>query len=199
MRYTAHVNPNPAVPVDKSALRRAMRALRGGLAASAPDACAQAAEHLPLERLPPYSVVAAYRPVGGELDPYFVADRLIARGSILALPVVERRDAPLVFRAWTPGEAMVPDALGVPAPPPTAQVLEPDLIIAPLLAFDRRGGRLGQGGGYYDRTLEALRGSRRLFVLGLAHAGQEVEAVPMDPNDQRLDAILTDLGYIEVG
>ena len=74
----------------------------------------------------------------------------------------------------------------------------PDLIIAPLLAFDRTGGRLGQGGGHYDRTIEALRARGSLFVIGLAYAGQEIDAVPREPHDQPLDAILTELGYIEV-
>ncbi|MFZ3007447.1 MAG: 5-formyltetrahydrofolate cyclo-ligase, partial [Phenylobacterium sp.] len=71
-------------------------------------------------------------------------------------------------------------------------------VIAPLLAFDRKGGRLGQGGGHYDRTLESLRSSRPVFVLGLAYAGQEVEPMDLDPHDQRLDAILTETGYREV-
>ncbi len=71
------------------------------------------------------------------------------------------------------------------------------MVIAPLLAFDRGGGRLGQGGGHYDRTLEALRVQGRVFVVGLAYAGQEVAEVPSEPHDQKLDAILTETGYIE--
>jgi 5-formyltetrahydrofolate cyclo-ligase len=74
----------------------------------------------------------------------------------------------------------------------------PNLIIAPLLGFDRRGGRLGQGAGHYDRTLADLRKDRPVFVLGLAYAGQEVEAVPIDAHDQRLDAILTETAFMEV-
>ena len=74
----------------------------------------------------------------------------------------------------------------------------PDLVIAPVPAFDRRGGRVGQGGGHYDRTLEALRAGKKVFVLGLAYSGQEIEAAPMESHDQKLDAILTETGYIEV-
>jgi 5-formyltetrahydrofolate cyclo-ligase len=73
------------------------------------------------------------------------------------------------------------------------------LLLTPVVAFDRAGGRLGQGGGHYDRTLANLRRQRPVFVLGVAFAGQEVEAVPMGRHDQRLDAIVTETAYIEVG
>ena len=114
----------------------------------------------------------------------------------MALPVTLDRETPLVFRLLT--QEAEPDAFGIPAPPPTAPEVMPDLVIAPLLAFDRRGGRLGQGGGHYDRTLANLRAAKAVFVLGLGYAGQEVERVPMGPLDQRLDAILTEIGYSEV-
>jgi len=93
---------------------------------------------------------------------------------------------------------LVPDAFGIPAPPPVAEEVLPNLVITPLLAFDRKGGRLGQGAGHYDRTLKNLKAQRAVFVLGLAYAGQELKAVPMAAHDQRLDAILTETAYIEV-
>ena len=80
-----------------------------------------------------------------------------------------------------------------------APLVSPNLMITPVLAFDRNGGRLGQGGGHYDRTLANLRKVRPVFVLGLAFAGQEIEHVPMGQHDQRLDAIITETAYIEVG
>ena len=89
----------------------------------------------------------------------------------------------------------VPDAFGVPSPPPEAPEATPRLVICPLLAFDRAGGRLGQGGGHYDRTLAVLRAQGPVFVLGRAYAGQEVAALDLEPHDQRLDAILTETGY----
>ena len=92
-------------------------------------------------------------------------------------------------------QPLQPDAARVPSPTAAAPALIPDLIIAPLLAFDRAGFRLGQGGGYYDRTLQALRAAGPVFVVGLAYAGQEVEAAPRDDHDQPLDAILTETGY----
>lgn len=187
------------IAADKASLRARLRALRRRLSAEQPEAARQAAEHLPLERLPAFAVIGGHHPLGGELDPGPLIRRLMRTGAMLALPVVVQRDAPLAFRAWSPDDHLAPDAIGVPSPSPSAPELEPDLIIAPLLAFDRKGGRLGQGGGFYDRTIAALRAKRPVFVLGLAFAGQEVEAIPMEPNDQRLDAILTETGYAEVG
>jgi 5-formyltetrahydrofolate cyclo-ligase len=183
---------------SKTDLRARMRTLRKALAIAAPTAAERAAALLPLERLPAFAAFSGYHAVGSELDPSPLIRRLAATGAMLALPVALAPGEALAFRAWDPRDRLVPDAVGVPAPPPSAPGLHPDLVITPLLAFDRKGGRLGQGGGYYDRTLETLRGGRRVFVLGLAYAGQEIEAMDLDDHDQRLDAILTETGYIEV-
>jgi 5-formyltetrahydrofolate cyclo-ligase len=180
----------------KFALRRAQRALRRRLAAEAPDAAEAAAAQLDLAALPPFAVFAGYHALGSEIDPAPLIRRLQATGAALALPVCEGPDRPLLFRRWDPREPLVPDALGVPSPPPSSPVVQPDLVIAPVLAFDRRGGRLGQGGGHYDRTLAALRAVKPVFVLGLAYAGQELAEVPAEAHDQRLDGVLTDGGYI---
>jgi len=188
------------VPSDltKSKLRAALRRKRRALADASPDAARRAAERLPLARLPAFACFSAYHALGGELDPSPLVRRLALTGAFFALPVAEAADAPLVFRAWDSRDVPAPDLFGVPAPPPSAPVLHPDLIVCPLLAFDRMGGRLGQGGGHYDRTIAGLRAVKPVFVLGLAYAGQEVAALPMEPHDQRLDAILTENGYIEV-
>ncbi|WP_340647210.1 5-formyltetrahydrofolate cyclo-ligase [Phenylobacterium sp.] len=185
-------------PTSKADQRARLRVLRKALALAAPDAAERAAALLPLDRLPAFTAFAGYHALGSELDPGPLIRRLAATGASLALPVALARDAPLVFRAWDPRDRLVPDAVGVPAPPPSAAGLHPDLVIAPLLGFDRRGGRLGQGGGHYDRTLETLRAARSVFVLGLAYAGQEVEAMTLDAHDQRLDAILTETGYTDL-
>ena len=172
-----------------------MRARRRELARAFPDAAQRAAEHLPLEALPAFACFSGYHALGDELDPSPLIRRLAATGAMFALPVADLADAPLTFRAWDSRDTPVPDRFGVPAPPPTASILHPDLIVCPLLAFDRAGGRLGQGGGHYDRTIEALRAIKPVFVLGLAYAGQEVEAIAAEAHDQRLDAILTENGY----
>lgn len=180
----------------KTALRLALRDRRRVLAAATPDAAEQAAALAPLEMLGA-SVVAGYRAQGGEIDPWPLMQRLARAGALLALPVALDREQPLRFRRWTPGDALAPDAFKIASPLDSAGEVEPDFIIAPLLAFDRKGGRIGQGGGHYDRTLAALRARRPVFMLGLAYAGQEVAEIPIEPHDQRLDAILTEKAYIE--
>lgn len=188
-------------PLDKTALRVRMRALRRRLAEEAPDAAERAARRLPLSRFSRFRVVASYRPQGGELDPHPALQAILGFNPGFAtpvLPVALDRTSPLRFRHWNLQDKLVPDAFGIPAPPKSAPELAPNLVITPLLAFDRKGGRLGQGAGHYDRTLEKLRKDRPVFMLGLAYAGQEVDELPQDRHDQRLDAILTETGYIEV-
>ena len=182
----------------KTMMRVEMRARRRALAAKAPEAGRRAAAELPIEKLPTFTVVSGYRPQGAELDPGPLMRRLQGEGAKLCLPVAVSREAPLVFRAYDPAAPLVPDAFGIPSPGPDAEELTPDLVIAPTMAFDRTGARLGQGAGHYDRTLENLRKGGRVFVLGLAFAEQEVARIPAEPHDQRLDAILTETGYIEV-
>ena len=141
---------------------------------------------------------ALYGAQGSEMDTAPLARALMARGLELVLPVVVRRDAPLVFRRWSPGDPLELDQAGCPAPLDLAGEITPDLIIVPLLAFDSSGGRLGQGGGYYDRTLEALRAEGRIpriAVVGLAYAAQQMDNLPMDAHDQPLDGVLTEAGY----
>jgi 5-formyltetrahydrofolate cyclo-ligase len=188
-------------PLDKTALRMRMRALRRLLAEEAPDAAERAARRLPLSRFSRFRIVAAYRPQGSELDPLPVLEAILGFDPGFAtpvLPVALDKTSPLSFRHWNPQDRLVPDAFGIPAPPPSAPQLVPNLVITPLLAFDRKGGRLGQGAGHYDRTLANLRKARPVFMLGLAFAGQELDAIPQERHDQRLDAILTETEYIEV-
>ncbi|HLZ83515.1 MAG TPA: 5-formyltetrahydrofolate cyclo-ligase [Caulobacteraceae bacterium] len=184
---------------DKAALRRRLRALRRGLARDGQQASERAAALAPLHLWPAAPVVAGYLAMRDEIDPGPLLRRLSATGARIVLPAVAAWDAPLVFRAAGEPDGLVTDLLGLPAPPPSSPALVPTLVIAPLLAFDRTGGRLGQGGGYYDRTLRDLRLHGAVTVVGLAFAGQEVERTPMGPCDERLDGVLTERGYIEVG
>ncbi len=98
----------------------------------------------------------------------------------------------MIFRRWFPGEPLEPDAAGCPAPLPLAEIVDPELIVTPLLAFDDYGGRLGQGGGYYDRTFAARPGAIR---VGFGFAGQRVARLPMESHDIPLHGVLTEVGY----
>lgn len=175
---------------DKHELRAAMRANRKRLAGLDPQAPLRAAEHA--ADLPSGSIVAVYRAIGSEIDAEALSIALARLGRQLCLPVVVERDAPMIFRRWCPGEPLELDAAGVPAPFPLAEAVEPELILTPLLAFDAKGGRLGQGGGYYDRTFAALPDACR---IGFAYAGQEVERLPLEPHDICLHGVLTETGY----
>ena len=167
-----------------------MRAIRRRLARESKGAGERLAARA--EALPAVQTVALYLPMGSEIDTGPLALRLIGMGRSLCLPVVVEAGTSLVFRQWRPGDPLVPDFQGIAAPLETAPEAMPDLILVPLLAYDIFGGRLGQGGGYYDRTFAALPGARR---IGVAYAGQAVERVPMEPHDIALHGVLTETGY----
>lgn len=162
------------------------------LAQADPSAAARAADHA--GALPNAEIVALYRAMGSELDTEALAVALAGQGRRLCLPVVIQRDAPMAFRVWSPGEPLELDAAGCPAPLPLAGATTPDLILTPLLAFDEEGGRLGQGGGYYDRTFAERPDALR---IGFAYAGQRVARLALEPHDIRLHGVLTEAGYQE--
>ncbi|HEX8471070.1 MAG TPA: 5-formyltetrahydrofolate cyclo-ligase [Brevundimonas sp.] len=176
--------------LDKPALRASMRALRKRLADADPLAAERAAEHI--QHLPPGELVALYRAIGSELDTDAIARALIASGRTLCLPVVLERDAAMIFRLWSPGDPLEIDVAGCPAPFPLAATVIPDLILTPLLAFDDLGARLGQGGGFYDRTFAVMPDTVR---IGFAYEGQRLDSIPMQAHDQRLHGVLTEVGY----
>lgn len=188
-------------PLDKKALRKSMRTLRRQLLDETPEASRRAALRLPVSRFSRFSVIGAYCAQGTELDPGPILRAILELNpkAQAALPVAAEKNAPLIFRLWRPDDPLKPDAYGIPSPLASAPQVLPNLMLTPVLAFDRKGGRLGQGGGHYDRTLASLRRQRPVFVLGVAFAGQEIEQVPMGPHDQRLEAIVTETAYIEVG
>ena len=143
-------------------------------------------------------VASAYRRIRSELDPEPLMLALVAAGCRLCVPVIEGRGLPLRFREWAPGAPMQPGPFGAQVPA-SGDWLEPDLLIVPLLAFDREGRRLGYGGGFFDRTLARLRAAgpvRPVRAVGFGYAAQEVDEVPADATDQPLDAIVTEAGVI---
>ena len=146
------------------------------------------------------AVLAGYMPMRTEIDPLpaMAAHLAAGRGGRVCVPVITGQGQPLRFREWHPDAAMAPGAFGAPVPV-AGDWLVPSVLIVPLLAFDWRGYRLGHGGGFYDRTLEALRARGPLIAVGFAFAAQEVEELPVEPTDQPLDLIVTECGVIRPG
>lgn len=179
----------------KAELRHAALTARAAVHATArPGAAGKLSEWLAGWRGAP---VAGYLPIRSEIDPRPAMAEASARGPV-AVPVIASEAAPLRFALWEPEMALVPGPFGT-LRPETPEFITPEIIIVPLVAFDRRGGRLGYGGGFYDRTLEALRASGPVHAAGFAYAAQEVEAVPLEPTDQPLDLIITERDVLEVG
>lgn len=152
-------------------------------------------DHTPL---PENAIVSLYHPMKDELDTRPLAQALLDRGFRIALPVTPKKRGPLTFRAFRDGDPLEADRYGVMTPANEAPEIRPMIIVTPLLAFTRDGGRLGYGGGYYDRTLEALRAETDILAVGFAFAAQEVDNLPMSKSDQRLDWIVTEREAIEV-
>lgn len=132
--------------------------------------------------------LAGYMPMRTEID---CLPAMEAHDGPVAVPVILAPGEALRFRRWTPQARMVPGDFGALIPE-AGDWIEPRVLIVPLLAFDRRGYRLGYGGGFYDRTLEGLRARGPVTAIGFAFAAQEVAAVPTEATDQRLDLIITE-------
>jgi len=182
----------------KAVLRRAATARRDALppAERMAAALAIAEQGLPVE-VTPGIVVSGFSPLKSEISPLPLLRRLADAGASLALPAVAGRGQPLIMRAWSFGAPLVSGVWGIREPPADALELFPDILIVPLLAFDRRGHRIGYGAGYYDMTISDLRAMKPVLAIGLAFAAQEIAAVPATPRDARLDLVLTERGAID--
>lgn len=148
-----------------------------------------------LKELPhPGAIVAGYVPIGSEIDPRPLMSELVLLGWQTAFPRTPPRQqaGTLAFHQCPVGGPFQPSPWRVPQPGPDTPIVRPDLILVPLLGFDRSGGRVGQGQGHYDRCLQALRPEAPLVAVGLAFAIQEVTALPLEPHDQSLDWIVTE-------
>jgi 5-formyltetrahydrofolate cyclo-ligase len=183
---------------QKAVLRRAATAGRDALP---PDermaaALAVAEQGLPVEVIPGI-IVSGFSPLKSEISPLPLLRRLSDAGASLALPVVAGRGKPLIMRAWSFGAPLVSGVWGIREPPADAPELFPDILIVPLLAFDRSGHRIGYGAGYYDMTISRLRAMKPVMAIGIAFAAQEIAAVPATPRDARLDLVLTEYEAID--
>lgn len=174
---------------EKAALRQAMKAMRKAILPGGQTEAAQAlARHASaLAALRAPGIVSGYIPIRGEIDPGPLMAALAAAGWQLALPRIEGEE--LSFRAHRPGDVLACGGFGLTEPQADAPRVTPAMILVPLLAFDRRGHRLGYGRGYYDRALRRMAGA---VTIGLGHCGQEVPRVPVQAHDVSLDFIATD-------
>ena len=174
---------------DKRVLRARLRALRDAVP---PQALPIPAAFLAL--LHPALIVASYAPMGGEADPGPFAQAALDAGARLALPHVVDRATPLRFLAWD-GQAHEPGPFGLRNPPGGAPEVRPDLILTPLVGFDRSGNRIGQGAGHYDRAFAAF---PRAIRIGIAWSVQELPPLLPDPWDVPLHAIATEQEWISI-
>jgi 5-formyltetrahydrofolate cyclo-ligase len=183
----------------KAELRKEGRARRDALPVDQQSAAAQAiAERgLPVPVLPG-TVVSGYSPLKFEISPLPLMRHCARDGAKLALPVIQGRGSPLIMRAWAFGETLGSGVWGIREPKAEAPEVFPDILIVPLLLFDRAGYRLGYGAGYYDMTIARLRAMKPVTAIGLAYAAQEIADVPKTPRDARLDLVLTEREIIDL-
>jgi 5-formyltetrahydrofolate cyclo-ligase len=188
-----------AVGPTKPALRAAAVARRDALTpasrASASAAIARRAGVVLAAAQP--KAIGTYRAFGSEADTDGIVRDSAARGVAVGLATMLDRDV-MVFRRYAPGDSLVPDAYRILAPLPSAPTVEPDVLIVPVSAFDRRGMRLGKGHGVYDRAIAALRARGRApLLVGIAFSVQEVAAIPAEAHDARLDWLVTENQALE--
>ncbi len=141
-------------------------------------------------------IVSGFHPYGSEIDCRALMHRLARESWTTCLPVVTGPAQPLIFREWGRDEPLEDGAWEIPVPTEDAAEAKPDVLLVPLLAFDKMGYRLGYGGGFYDRTLELARAEREIVAIGVGFSGQQVKAVPHGEFDEPLDWMLTELGPV---
>jgi 5-formyltetrahydrofolate cyclo-ligase len=153
----------------------------------------------PVQPFADRKIVSAFYPYKSEIDTRPLLGRLAGEGWTTCLPIVIALGEPLIFRRWMPGQPTVPGMWDIPQPTDDSPLIEPDVLLVPMMAFDRYGFRLGYGGGFYDRTLQELRAKKSIVAIGVAYAAQEVDSVPHDAHDQPLDYVLTEKGCFACG
>ncbi len=187
------------IQTEKERLRREALARRDALP---PDTRQAAAEAIAARKFPlaiaPGVIVSGFMPLKSEINPLPLMRKLAAQGARLALPAVAGRAQPLIMHEWDFGEPLIAGFWGIREPKPEAAEVAPDILLVPLLAFDRAGHRIGYGAGYYDLTIAQLRARKPVIAAGLAFAVQEVPTVPATRRDARLDLVLTEREVIDL-
>ncbi len=144
-------------------------------------------------------IVSGFIPYLSEIDTRPLLSSVAASGLTTCVPVVIENGMPLEFRTWAPGEPTIAGRWGIPVPPDGSPVVDPDILLVPMLAYDAAGYRLGYGGGFYDRTLEKLRAMKPVTAIGVAYSAQQVDTVQRGDHDQPLDWVLTEKGPFRPG
>ena len=191
--------PSSASTEDaKAVLRREALARRDALPRELRAAAAEAIAAQPFPvAIKPGAVVSGFMPMKSEINPIPLMRKLADAGATLALPVVAGKGKPLIMRAWSFGEPLASGVWGIREAGSDAPEVFPDILIVPLLAFDRRGHRIGYGAGYFDMTIAALRARKPVVAAGIGFAAQEIAEVPTTPRDARLDLVLTEREVID--
>ncbi len=184
---------------QKDILREKLKAERRIAAKDRPDAPVHAARNF-MAAIPikPGAKIALYHPIKDELDTKPLAEALLQAECAIGLPVVEQKNAPLIFRQFARGDELIKGRFGIMTPAESAPLFKPDIIVVPLLGFDKTGARIGYGGGFYDRTLEKLRAEGAIIAVGFAFGVQEVDAAPSSRLDQPMDWIVTERRAIQI-
>ncbi len=187
------------IDAAKVACRKLAKQKRAKLANGSPDAAIMLAGHAAhLTARYGYGVYAGYMPIRSELSPLALLENLVGLGCDLVLPITPKAGQPLGFHRWEIGGPLDDGPYGTKQPPAGNDKCTPDVILAPMLAFDSGGWRLGYGGGFYDRTVVGLRGCGQVVTLiGIAYEGQKVDKIPVGPFDMPLDAVLSPAGMFE--
>jgi 5-formyltetrahydrofolate cyclo-ligase len=188
-----------SVETAKAEMRATAQSHRDALPADERKAAAEAiaARKFPLA-ISPDTILSGFMPLKSEINPLPLLQKLAEAGARLALPAIAGRDKPLIMRAWEFGAPLDHGQWGIREPKPDAPEVEPDVLLVPLLAFDRAGHRLGYGAGYYDMTIHRLRALKPVTAVGIAFAAQEVPKIPTTPRDERLDLVLTEREVIDL-
>ena len=188
-----------SIEAAKTELRVAAQMLRDALSAEERKAAAEAiaARKFPLA-IAPGTIVSGFMPLKSEINPLPLLQKLAEAGARLALPAIAGRGKPLIMRAWEFGAPLGRGQWGIREPKPEAPEVDPDILLVPLLAFDRAGYRIGYGAGYYDMTIHRLRALKPVTAVGIAFAAQEVPKIPTTPRDERLDLVLTEREVIDL-
>ena len=185
--------------MDKAEIRRVALSARDAIPPTTRSAAANTIAERPFPfPLAPGNVVSGFMPLKTEINPLPLMRKLAAAGAHLALPCIASRGNPLIMRAFAFGDELASGQWGIREPKPDAPEAAPDIMLVPLLAFDRTGHRIGYGAGYYDMTIAKTRAMKPVIAAGIAFAVQEIEQVPVTPRDARLDLVLTERGVIDL-